>query len=530
MRNRFIEYVVIFFLLALLFVQLVFSVLQESPTYDEVTYLQAGYAFLYKDFRWDPFNPPFAREIIALPLLINKSFITDPVVLWPRMIVVLFTIMLGLLTYFFAKKLYGITAGVFSLVLFTFEPNLLAHGHYATMDLIFSFFFLLTIFMFWSYFGTFTKRRTIIFGIIFGLTLSVKISALSFLVVSLFLYFLFHVIREKRSLFKIFFAKQKWFFLLFLAVTCLSVWSTYFFTFEPVLGYRFDSQRPAIAIAQKNPFVHYMLTVPVPLGSYISTVKQILLYNYSSLYTKNSFFMGELSHDGLPGYYFIPLLLLKTPIPLVFLFVFSLYYFRKQLPKSAIILLPIAGILLNVLFAKVTLVLRYILPIYPLMIIFASQSIISYPKNKKITFGLTGCLVLWLVSGTFSYFPHYISYSNEIIGNKNFAYRYIADSNLDWGQGLYSLRDYQKKNNINSLQLAYFGVVEPELYGVRYERIKDMNLYDKKNIQKLDTSGDKIIAISVMCYYFCGYSTDPRLRKMELYDTISGSILLFKKI
>jgi hypothetical protein len=47
------------------------------------------------------------------------------------------------------------------------------------------------------------------------------------------------------------------------------------------------------------------------------------------------------------------------------------------------------------------------------------------------------------------------------------SWRYLTDSNLDWGQGLIAVRDYELKHPGQSIKLAYFGSVNPALYGVR---------------------------------------------------------------
>ena len=60
-----------------------------------------------------------------------------------------------------------------------------------------------------------------------------------------------------------------------------------------------------------------------------------------------------------------------------------------------------------------------------------------------------------------------ISFFNLAAGGPNAGFRYLADSNLDWGQGLIALREYEQKHPEETLRLAYFGSVDPALYGVR---------------------------------------------------------------
>jgi len=43
-------------------------------------------------------------------------------------------------------------------------------------------------------------------------------------------------------------------------------------------------------------------------------------------------------------------------------------------------------------------------------------------------------LVLYAVVSVLSYHPYYLSYFNEFVWDRKQAYKYLADSNLDWGQ------------------------------------------------------------------------------------------------
>ena len=43
------------------------------------------------------------------------------------------------------------------------------------------------------------------------------------------------------------------------------------------------------------------------------------------------------------------------------------------------------------------------------------------------------------------------------------SYRLLTDSNLDWGQGLLALRDYQRNHPGEPIALSYFGSVDPAI-------------------------------------------------------------------
>ena len=46
----------------------------------------------------------------------------------------------------------------------------------------------------------------------------------------------------------------------------------------------------------------------------------------------------------------------------------------------------------------------------------------------------------------FSYFPHFLPYTNEFIINKKLAYTKIADTNICYGEGAKYLQQYLAKN------------------------------------------------------------------------------------
>jgi hypothetical protein len=63
--------------------------------------------------------------------------------------------------------------------------------------------------------------------------------------------------------------------------------------------------------------------------------------------------------------------------------------------------------------------------------------------------------------------PNYIAFFNapaEWYG----PMRLLGDSNLDWGQDLPLLADWQRQHPQDKLYLCYFGSVDPASYGIRY--------------------------------------------------------------
>ena len=73
-----------------------------------------------------------------------------------------------------------------------------------------------------------------------------------------------------------------------------------------------------------------------------------------------------------------------------------------------------------------------------------------------------------LVSEVISVWPNYIPFFNRPAGGARGGFSLLADSNLDWGQDLKLLAQWQQQHPGETLYLNYFGMAEPAFYGIRY--------------------------------------------------------------
>jgi hypothetical protein len=119
--------------------------------------------------------------------------------------------------------------------------------------------------------------------------------------------------------------------------------------------------------------------------------------------------------------------------------------------------------------------LRYILPVYPFLFVFASRAAQSFLSNKMLT-GLSVALIGWYVGASCYIHPHYLAYFNELAGGPDNGYKYLVDSNLDWGQDLKGLKSYMQKHGIARINLSYFGTDSPARYGISYDWLPSYGL------------------------------------------------------
>jgi hypothetical protein len=73
-------------------------------------------------------------------------------------------------------------------------------------------------------------------------------------------------------------------------------------------------------------------------------------------------------------------------------------------------------------------------------------------------------LLSWYVVENIKVYPYYLTYFNQVAGGPSGGYKYVTDSNLDWGQDLIRFSDWVKKNNIPKIEFDYFGWADPYYY------------------------------------------------------------------
>jgi hypothetical protein len=81
-----------------------------------------------------------------------------------------------------------------------------------------------------------------------------------------------------------------------------------------------------------------------------------------------------------------------------------------------------------------------------------------------LKYGLLGFLIVFQIISVTSNFPSFLSYFNEFVGGSQNGYKYVTDSNLDWGQDLKRLAQWTDKNNVDKIYTDYFGGGDTQYY------------------------------------------------------------------
>jgi hypothetical protein len=162
------------------------------------------------------------------------------------------------------------------------------------------------------------------------------------------------------------------------------------------------------------------------------------------------YLLGNVRHGvGFPGYYFVASLL-KEPIAtqIIVLAAFVIYFVSKQrrqrfLSDELFLLAPVVffAIYFN-FFYNVQIGIRYYLVIFPLVFIFAGNAFTGWAAFSTVQKSVPLALCVYLVVSVLSYYPYYIPYFNELVWDRTQSYKYLADSNIQWGQSRNEFQQY----------------------------------------------------------------------------------------
>jgi 4-amino-4-deoxy-L-arabinose transferase-like glycosyltransferase len=445
-------------LCAFLWAQLA-AIPHAAPTVDEQNHLARGWTIWRTgDYRLLIGHPPLLNLLNALPVLpdtrIQFSFdrpewaradwIEVPISLFwkldnPALAMIyagrVMTVLLGVLLlaalFRLGADVGGRWAGVVMVALAVLDPNLRAHARLITTDLGLLLALALTLLVWRRWLRHPRPRLTIAAGVLLGLALASKFSALLYAAAFCGLAALRWRF-EPRALGRIAVA---------LTLAVLVLWGTYRFELRPLTG--------------NDGF-------PVPLANYVEdfAVAGVVIH-------QPNYLLGQVnpSFDWL---YFPIAILVKTPLPLLGLSVYGLWrWLRKRWRAELLWWAPALAYLGFALFSEVYIGYRHLFPILPLTYLGAALGALGLWQRAQAGRWIVSGLFAWLVLSTAGIYPRDLTFFNETIGGPDNGWRVLVDSNLDWGQDLGELVDYVRDNKIESLYLSYFGAIPVNSIPVR---------------------------------------------------------------
>jgi len=513
-----------------------------GTTSDEIVHLTSGYAYWTQhDYRLQPENGILPQRWAALPLLwMDVKFPATSGESWEsanvwlvghdfffkqgndlpamlaagRAMIALLSALLCGIIYWWAKDLFGWKAGLLSLGLAVFAPELLAHGGLITSDTAATLGFAVAVLAWWRLLHRPTIGRLLLAGLCAGFLAIAKYSVVLFGPVAVILV----VVRLLRPApFRLGRTGQvvagwrRWPVAAALLCTTAAlsfavIWSAY--------GFRYSA-----SAAPQDPRLRFVRTwdqtlLQAPLGPTQQmadggtmdfdqvnrnpgivqhTVRwcrdhrllpEAWLYGLAFVETnargRMAFFEGDYRITGW-----------RTFFPVAFLL-------KSTLPALALTLLGIIGLAFTfprrrtVWFYRVSPLLvflavywafsipshlnighRHLLPTYAACYILAGGSVLLVRRHRAWAVVLA-ILLVWQARESLAIRPDYLAYFNPICGGPKEAHRMFVDSSLDWGQDLPRLRDWlQTRTAGEKVFISYFGTDSPPHEGINATRVGD---------------------------------------------------------
>ena len=424
-------------LLLFLFALLVLGARQTSLTTDEPSYIAIGYALLAQgqEAFWilpQRGYPPLLPGMEALLVyLADPNIPLERLAGWPtgyasfirdfkpymlplertktvtRMPTILLTVILGAVVFRWGKDLWGPKAGLLALLVLVFDPTLLAHGRLANSDAGTMALGTAALYTIWRWTENPSWRWALGTGTLLGLTMLAKVSGILWTAAA-GLIVLGTIIQRRREDQNVRLLVQG---VAAGGLSLLILWA----------GYGFDW-----GLVRDLPF-------PVPAPAHWESL--LYLDRYADLF----FALGQWKYGGWWWYY--PLaFLIKNPLPLLIGWAIGLVVLlRRSSSVSCLLALGLFPLLHTgvAIFEGINVGYRYMLPIHPFLYLTIGGGLWQWgwgrqgQSRRKLLLGILG---VWYVAMTVRIFPYGIAYFNELVGGPEGGYRYLADSNVDWGQ------------------------------------------------------------------------------------------------
>ena len=97
----------------------------------------------------------------------------------------------------------------------------------------------------------------------------------------------------------------------------------------------------------------------------------------------------------------------------------------------------------------------------------ACASTMTTQRFKNCLSGLSAVLLIWVVISSMSFYPHSMSYFNELAGKPKNYPQYLLGSNIDWGQEAYALQTWAERNpDAKPLYISYSTPLSLEKLGI----------------------------------------------------------------
>ncbi len=449
-----------------------------GATFDEPFYLEAGLQG-WRD--WTHYQllrqgtMPLPVDLVTLPIyvweLISGTQFELPrdlyiVLPWARAMTLVFWFLLLFYGRLIGRQLGGPWGGRLAVALLACEPSLLAHASLATTDIAIS----ACLLGFLYHFRVGRERswgwRIVLPGIWLGLSILAKASALVFCVLGMWVLEFERLTRDGRLAVLTGTLRAR------LASAWLQLRPFLFDTVKIGLvglvvalvfcGSDWKPEPTFIAWAQSLPEgwqKNTALAVSENLCIFNNALVGIARQIKHNIQGHGSYIVGQTAPRAI-WYYFPLVILIKLSLPLLFVTAAMLLTQPKRMMNWAFLLAMV--LMAFSITYRVQIGIRLILPVVALGIVGLAAALARTAQSEKRwqrvpAIAVSVLLVAWAVIVPIRVWPHTLCYTNLAWGDTKDGYYHVSEANYDWGQGIKELRQWQEQNDINNVDLWYFG-------------------------------------------------------------------------
>lgn len=360
---------------------------------------------------------------------------------WSRLPLAIFPLLTTVLIWWWARQLFAHWIALTLAALFALEPTALAHGALFKNDLAATFSYLLFWFSVWRYWRQPTLTRACALGALAALAMLTKLSMLFLVPLAAVL-----VLLRLRKLRAVVWAALA-------LIACYAVVTVaYRFDVRPLTAAEWQFASRAAYVPRSFVAIAWCFQyVPMPTSLWTGL---ITLFSNTS-FDLPVYMLARVWPQGNP-FYFPFALLVKVPVTLWALMTIGLALGIVERRIQVLWLLPGAVYIALASTVPLQLGVRLVLPAMPFGLLICAFSIDWLSRTRTRALLLGGLAALLLFESARVY-PCGIAFFNLAAGGPSNGFRYLADSNLDWGQGLGDLARYTRQHHIPSVRLSYFG-------------------------------------------------------------------------
>lgn len=451
-------------LVALSVVRIAATFTLYSSTVDEPMHVSAALElYTQHNYSYLPDNPPLPRLVFGLAPLIggmefdpgrtvneqllgvfysNGRYKTNLVL--ARCGNLLFFILAALATWWWARRELGATGALVAVFLLALQPIVAGYSALATHDAPGVAGVAVALYVFARWMDVPSTRRAIAFGAAYAFAILCKFSSIGYVPAACLAMYLVRCARDAET-------RAQWRRIApsFAAalVTCLVlIWAGYGFTADRLEF--LENGRDILGDGAIGRFVAAHRSWPLPGHWFLIGLMDLVRFDRMVFW---SFLFGHIEPHGWWFYFPIAVALKSTLASL--LLGFGALFVRK-LRAGAEALAAAIAILGVSLTSHLDLGVRYVLPLYVPLSVAGAAAVLAMLRHQRLRIAAY-VLLAWHGVASLAAVPDAFPYFNELAARH--PWRYLLDSNIDWGQDVLRLKRVMRAKKIDRFGIMAMG-------------------------------------------------------------------------